>query len=392
MPEDFGSLDEFLGIFTALPAWAKGLPIAAKARNGTRFAKITKADATSVTEPQEEATPESLVCDDFDEAPEPNGPNDTNLDVPPAASDIASRPRRTTLIDLIGTPSDPEWTGKVLCPFHDDHNASLHLYDDDAGGHYHCFVCGAHGTAVDYLMMVEGLDRDAALEMLAQEPAEMRQIPRLDEIQAQTAAKRQRALELWEHAKPLEGTLAERYLAETRRIDLAACRMPRRVCASIRAVRSVLAVRYPCLVALRRDAISDEPVSIHRIALTLDGQRIERRMLGRGGVVKLYPKGQRLIVGEGIETTLAAATRISRWGSLLQPAWSAVDAGRLGSLPLIDGVERLVILVDNDLNGAGQAAALRCAERWSQAGREVVRLTPKRPGFDFNDLVREMAS
>ena len=121
-------------------------------------------------------------------------------------------------------------------------------------------------------------------------------------------------------------------------------------------------------------------------------QRIERRMLGRGGVVKLYPKGQRLIVGEGIETTLAAATRISRWGSLLQPAWSAVDAGRLGNLPLIDGVERLVILVDHDLNGAGQAAALRCAERWSRAGREVVRLTPKRPGFDFNDLVREMAS
>ena len=174
VPEDFGSLDEFLGIFTALPAWAEGLPIAAKARNGARFAKITKADAASVTEPQEEATPESLVCDDFDEAPEPDGPNDTNLDMPPAASDIASRPRRTTLIDLIGTPSDPEWTGKVLCPFHDDHNASLHLYDDDAGGHYHCFVCGAHGTAVDYLMMVEGLDRDAALEMLAQEPAAMR--------------------------------------------------------------------------------------------------------------------------------------------------------------------------------------------------------------------------
>ena len=312
--------------------------------------------------------------------------------VPPAASDIASRPRRTTLIDLIGSPFDPAWTGKVLCPFHDDHNASLHLYDDDEGGHYHCFVCGAHGTAVDYLMMAEGLDRNAALEMLAQEPAEMRQIPRLEEILAQTAAKRQRALELWEHAKPLEGTIAERYLAETRRIDLAALPNASACLRFHPRCPFSFGVRYPCLVALRRDAISDEPVSIHRIALTLDGQRIERRMLGRGGVVKLYPKGQRLIVGEGIETTLAAATRISRWGSLLQPAWSAVDAGRLGSLPLIDGVERLVLLVDHDLNGAGQAAALRCAERWSQAGREVVRLTPKRPGFDFNDLVREMAS
>jgi len=56
----------------------------------------------------------------------------------------------------------------------------------------------------------------------------------------------------------------------------------------------------------------------------------------------------------------------------------------------IDG--RLVILVDHDLNGAGQAVALRCAERWSRAGREVVRLTPKQPGSDFNDLVRMLAS
>jgi hypothetical protein len=115
-------------------------------------------------------------------------------------------------------------------------------------------------------------------------------------------------------------------------------------------------------------------------------------MLGNGGVVKLYPAGDRLIVGEGIETTLAAATRISRWGGLLQPAWSAVASGVLGSLPPIPGVKRLIILVDHDLNGAGQAAALRCGENWSRAGREVVRLTPKQPGSDFNDLVMELAS
>jgi len=88
----------------------------------------------------------------------------------------------------------------------------------------------------------------------------------------------------------------------------------------------------------------------------------------------------------------AAATRVSRWGSLLQPAWSAVASGVLGNLPLIGGVARLIILVDHDLNGAGQAAAQRCVERWSRAGREVVRLTPKQPGWDFNDLVRELAS
>jgi uncharacterized protein (DUF3084 family) len=59
----------------------------------------------------------------------------------------------------------------------------------------------------------------------------------------------------------------------------------------------------------------------------------------------------------------------------------------LGNLLVIPDVERLIILVDHDLNGAGRAAALRCAERWSRAGRKVVRLTPRRPGTDFNDLI-----
>jgi Toprim domain-containing protein len=151
-------------------------------------------------------------------------------------------------------------------------------------------------------------------------------------------------------------------------------------------------MRHPCLIALRRDIVSDAPVGIHRIALTRDAQKIDRLSLGRGGVVKLCPAGERLIIGEGIETTLAAATRIRRWGALLQPAWSAVSSGALGHLPLIPGVTRLIILVDHDRNGAGQAAALQCAERWSRAGRTVVRLTPEEPGKDFNDLALEMAS
>ena len=67
-------------------------------------------------------------------------------------------------------------------------------------------------------------------------------------------------------------------------------------------------------------------------------------------------------------------------------------AARSAALPVIPGVERLIILVDHDVNGAGQAAALRCSERWSRAGRRVVRLTPKRPDSDFNDLVMETAS
>jgi hypothetical protein len=147
-------------------------------------------------------------------------------------------------------------------------------------------------------------------------------------------------------------------------------------------------VRLPCLLVLRRDILTDQPTGIHRIALGSDGNRIERRMLGRGGVAKLYSVGAQLVIGEGVETVMAAATRIERRGAPLRPAWAALADGVLGSLPIIPGVERLVILVDNDVNGAGQAAATRCAERWSRAGRQVVRLMPDKPGTDFNDLVR----
>ena len=34
---------------------------------------------------------------------------------------------------------------RVVCPFHDDHDPSLALYDD----HFYCFACGAHGDVID---------------------------------------------------------------------------------------------------------------------------------------------------------------------------------------------------------------------------------------------------
>jgi hypothetical protein len=109
-------------------------------------------------------------------------------------------------------------------------------------------------------------------------------------------------------------------------------------------------------------------------------------MLGGAGTVKLWPlAGPQLVVGEGIETVLAAATRIPYRGAPLQPAWAVLSAGALERFPILPGVERLVILVDHDR--AGIDAAASCANRWQRAGRAIIRLTPKLAGTDFNDLV-----
>jgi hypothetical protein len=196
---------------------------------------------------------------------------------------------------------------------------------------------------------------------------------------------------LWDDSVPILGTLATRYLTEIRRIDCAA--LPADIDAVLRFhPRCPFAgTHHPCLIALMRNATTDAPTGIHRIGLTSDARKLDRHMLGCAGVVKLWPAGSQLVVGEGIETVLAAATRIPYRDAPLQPAWATLCASALERLPVLPGVERLIILVDHD--DAGKNAARICADRWQRAGRTVVRLTPKRAGADFNDLVMpELAS
>ncbi|WP_081486091.1 CHC2 zinc finger domain-containing protein [Herbaspirillum sp. GW103] len=60
---------------------------------------------------------------------------------------------------------------RALCPFHQDTRPSLNLYGADgvSPAHFHCFACDAHGTAIDLVKKVEGLDFLPAVEWLAQQ-------------------------------------------------------------------------------------------------------------------------------------------------------------------------------------------------------------------------------
>ncbi len=103
-------------------------------------------------------------------------------------------------------------------------------------------------------------------------------------------------------------------------------------------------------------------------------------MLGpcRGGAVRLAPAAELLMVGEGIETCLAAmqATR--------QPAWAALSTSGLRSLDLPPEVREVVVLADGDQ--AGEAAARDAALRWKRQGRRT-RIARPPQGLDFNDLL-----
>ena len=151
--------------------------------------------------------------------------------------------------------------------------------------------------------------------------------------------------------------------------------------------------RLPCLLALYQDVESDELAGIQRIALppeVFTGAKVERRSLGRWSkprAVKLWPPGPQLFLGEGIETVLAAATRLQYHGGPMQPAWAATSATYIGNVPVLPNVQELRLLMDHD--ASGEDAAEICRQCWRAAGRLVVRLRPPQPGTDFNDVVLE---
>jgi hypothetical protein len=141
-----------------------------------------------------------------------------------------------------------------------------------------------------------------------------------------------------------------------------------------------------------RDPVTAVPVGIHRIGLAVENGAVvkfDRMALGRMGAVMFWPLNgsEQLVVGEGIETVLAAATRITFKNAPLTPAWSAIARNGLGAFPVLPCVERLILLADHDENGEGQKAVAHCRQVWTAAGRTVVALVPKQTGWDFNDVV-----
>jgi hypothetical protein len=354
-----------------------GLPLSGKVHSGQHYLEAPENPAIPNAGELEQAVGAFIegVQEDLDPVRVERADDEdfvTNL-----ADDVAPLP------ELVGLPLTAD--GKVCCPFHDDAEPSCKIYAD----HFHCFGCGERGSRLTWLMRVEGMTEEEAIAFIKDWPPAAKTSPRNGD--SDPAEKLEFIKSLWTAAEPLTGTLAARYLEETRRVDLA--KLPGDVHRSLRFHPECPfgpGVRLPCLLALMRDPLSGEFVGIQRTALEgRNGkiQKIDRRMLGASGVVKLWPSGPRLVVGEGLETVLAAATRVPYEDAPLTPAWAALSSQKLSALPVIPDVEHLVILVDHD--AAGQRAADACTARWNGAGRTVTALTPEREGSDFNDLVLE---
>jgi hypothetical protein len=386
-----GSLSdaEFLEILLKPPAWMDGLmqlPLSGKVHSGPHYLAPPEHPAEPLIAPNpDDLVIEQAVDSYIDETRADIGPIDDPAQVErDDDADFVANLADTVapLTELVSLPLTSD--NKVSCPFHDDVEPSCAIYAD----HFHCYGCGERGSRLDWLMRVEGMTAAEAVTFIKDWPGPS--TPSVsngdDEAEKLTFIK-----SIWTSAQPLIGSIAERYLDETRHVDIT--KLPDDIHRSLRFHPACVfgpGVYRPCLIALMRDPLTDEPVGIQRIALEDRGGtivKLDRRMLGHAGVVKIWPVGTQLVLGEGLETVLAAATRIPYAGAPLTPAWAALSSKKLAALPIIPSVEQLVLLIDNDSNQEGQQAAAQVTARWRAANRTVVPLMPAEPDTDFNDLV-----
>jgi putative DNA primase/helicase len=282
---------------------------------------------------------------------------------------------------LGGRKSGRGWSAR--CPAHEDRTPSLSLRDTPDGRVLIYCHAGCDQDEVISHLKANGLWTQNG-------PRQFRQViphrvtkpmePVHDDFMRTNAA-----LSIWKAAKPAGKTLIETYLGSR------GLRMPASPTLRFHpSLQHPSGDSWPAMIALVTRGSDDAPIAIHRTFLARNGAGKapvdpQKMMLGpcHGGAVRLEEPGNVLMIGEGIETCLAAMQETGH------AAWAALSTSGLRALDLPRTVRDVIVLADGD--DTGEAAARDCALRWKSEGRRVRIACPPK-GMDFNDMLMGHAS
>jgi putative DNA primase/helicase len=268
------------------------------------------------------------------------------------------------------------WSAR--CPTHDDSTPSLSLRDTSEGKVLvRCHAGCNQDQVIAYLKASDLWPQSSQRPSRHNESRRLHVPPEPD----RDDLKRSRAaLFLWQTTRPAFGTLIESYL-KSRGI-----RLP--ITPTIRFhphLKHPSGDYWPAMIALVTRGTDNEPLAIHRTFIAHNGTgkamvESQKMMLGpcRGGAVRLAEPKDFLMIGEGIETCLAAMQETG------YPAWAALSTSGMRALDLPKSVHEVIVLADGD--EPGEAAAQNCALRWKSEGRRV-RIARPPKGMDFNDML-----
>jgi len=256
---------------------------------------------------------------------------------------VARRPSQA-LVDLVGALGGT-WHGNSAmcrCPAHADGTPSLSLRQGDHGLLVTCFA------GCDPIDVLRELDRIPLGHRFSPPPEAPR--PGTANIER-----------LWSEARPVPGTLGERYLASRYLLPIPADvrfhpRCPRKP-------RPHTVFLPALLVAVREGR---KLVALQRIFLDpATGTYTEKATLGLLGTGAWQGGGSGPTIGlaEGFETARA-------WSRIHDlPCWASLGSRRLDLVTIPDSVTTLILAADNDL--AGRRAVARGIDSHARDGREV---------------------
>jgi putative DNA primase/helicase len=311
---------------------------------------------------------------------------------------FAARGHWASILFKLGVPS--EFLRKRHGPCPKCRGRDRFRFDDKNGdGTFYCNSCGA-GDGFTLLMLYHNWKFHHTLKKVAQllyfnystpinnANYKLSQLP----TNATNWQAYQNIKNLWDSSLPIRTSdPAGRYILETRGIRLDSFPDALRFTPELQIKSGEFYKKYPAMIAAFTDPVC-ELVQVERFFLTAEGQKApltessKRFMPGwkdgsmRGGSIKLYAPGNILAIGEGVETCLAFYSKFK------VPVWAASNTTLMELVVIPASVRKVVILVDNDINGAGRKAADSLSTRLLKEKREVELLVPDKPGTDFADL------
>ncbi|MBK9618880.1 MAG: toprim domain-containing protein [Candidatus Obscuribacter sp.] len=279
--------------------------------------------------------------------------------------------------------------------------------DDKTG--YGDWICNAHGAGDGFALVGQklGLSSRDTLHLIAQTigmtGGNVDKLPLPTNQQTRTAclpsdATKRRLNKIWSQTVPLSEVPAViRYFAKRGlrlRDDIPDLRAHASLAYwQIVEAKPVHSADFPALVALIRSP-EGKAHGLQLKYLSGDGDKApvddnrKIRSLFEGattyGAIRLAEPVGALAITEGLETALAVSQNTTDL-----PVWSCLSAGGIERVVVPSTVKEVYIFANNDLNGRGQAAAAKAADRLTAGGVIVKVLIPPVSGADWLDILKE---
>ena len=249
----------------------------------------------------------------------------------------------------------------------------------------------AFGDLIDIIELQENVDKGEAVKRAKHWLGlpEREPVRDTDRAPSTGATSPDRARRLWERGKPIEGTLAERYLTDRGITEFGPSLRFHPTC-FYRDKSDAEPRKIPALLC----AITDPDgtiVGVNRIYLAATGGRADvpdpKKVLGRlhACAVRFGVPGDVLVVGEGVETMLSIKTALPH-----MPVDCGLTAQHLSMYVPPNQVRSLWIARDAGRPGEDAARELEKRMRRERSDLRVQQLKPRRD--DFNTRLQQMGA